>query len=195
MNTVITKSYSEPPFSEKEILRYAGASEVDEALLSLMRECINDSKCALMYKVCFYKAPLSINGETCDFTHFKVNSKNLSKNLHGCGSAIIFAATVGIGIDRLIHKYSKISPAKALLFQAIGAERIEALCDIFSEDVKAFGKACRPRFSAGYGDLPLETQKEIFKILSPQKNIGLTLGDTLLMSPTKSVTAFIGIEK
>ena len=113
----------------------------------------------------------------------------------GCDSVIIFAATVGIGIDRLVHKYSKLSPAKALIFQSIGTERIEALCDVLTEDIKSLGKDIRNRFSAGYGDLPLETQKEIFKLLSPQKNIGLTLGDSLLMSPTKSVTAFIGIEK
>ncbi len=195
MNTVITKSYSEPLISEKEILRYAGAKEAEESLLSLIRECIKDARSMLTYKVCFYEAPLSIFEDKCDFSYFSVNSKSLAKNLHGCDSVIIFAATVGIGIDRLIHKYSKISPAKALIFQSIGAERIEALCDIFYEDVKSFKKSARNRFSAGYGDLPLKVQEEIFKLLSPQRNIGLTLGDSLLMSPTKSVTAFIGIEK
>ena len=195
MSTVITKSYDAPEISEKEILRYAGAMEADEALLSLTRECINDARGVLSYKVCFYVAPLSISEDKCDFSYFSVNSKNLAKNLMGCDSVIIFAATVGIGIDRLIHKYSKLSPAKALIFQSIGTERIEALCDIFTEDIKSLGKVIRNRFSAGYGDLPLETQKEIFQLLSPQNNIGLTLGDSLLMSPTKSVTAFIGIEK
>ncbi|MBO5857729.1 MAG: Vitamin B12 dependent methionine synthase activation subunit, partial [Clostridia bacterium] len=44
-------------------------------------------------------------------------------------------------------------------------------------------------------DLELTTQKDIFKILDCSKKIGLTLNDSLLMSPTKSVTAFVGIIK
>lgn len=35
----------------------------------------------------------------------------------------------------------------------------------------------------------------IFSLLDCPKRIGVTLGDTLLMSPSKSVTAFIGITR
>jgi len=51
----------------------------------------------------------------------------------------------------------------------------------------------KPRFSPGYGDLPLETQREIFDVLDCSRRIGLMLNDSLLMSPTKSVTAFVGV--
>jgi 5-methyltetrahydrofolate--homocysteine methyltransferase len=57
------------------------------------------------------------------------------------------------------------------------------------------GESLRPRFSAGYGDLPLEYQKKIFDLLDPHTQIGLTLNDSYLMSPSKSVTALIGVEK
>lgn len=112
---------------------------------------------------------------------------------------IIFAATIGVGVDRLISKYSRLSPTKALCFQAIGAERVEALCDEFCNKMKTElekdGEKVKPRFSPGYGDLPLETQKMIFSLLDCPKRIGVTLGDTLLMSPSKSVTAFVGITR
>ena len=62
--------------------------------------------------------------------------KALSKNLSGCKTAVIFAATVGLMPDRLISRYGVSSPAKALVFDAIGAERIESLCDHFCEDLK-----------------------------------------------------------
>ena len=105
-------------------------------------------------------------------------------------------ATVGIELDRLIIKYSHLSPTKALLLQALGAERIEALCDTFCTDMQNTLKiALKPRFSAGYGDLLLDTQTHIFGLLSLPKHIGLTLNDSLIMSPTKSVTAFIGIQE
>ena len=54
---------------------------------------------------------------------------DLSKNLQGYDKAVFFVATVGIEIDRLIKKYSVLSPTKAVIFQAIGAERIESLCN------------------------------------------------------------------
>ena len=118
----------------------------------------------------------------------------LSKNLKDCSSVIVFAATIGVEIDRLIAKYGRISPSKALVIQAIGAERIEALCDEFCSDI-ANEKKMRltPRFSPGYGDLPLNIQKNIFDVLDCSKRIGLTLNDSLIMSPSKSVTAFVGV--
>jgi len=41
----------------------------------------------------------------------------------------------------------------------------------------------------------LETQRDIFALLDCPRKIGLTLTDSLLMSPVKSVTAVMGIEK
>jgi cobalamin-dependent methionine synthase I len=79
----------------------------------------------------------------------------------------------------------------------LGSERIEALCDAlcaeWKEDYASRGFVLRPRFSAGYGDLPLTLQNDIFESLQCSKHIGLTLCDSLLMSPTKSVTAIVGV--
>ena len=108
-----------------------------------------------------------------------------------------FAATIGIAIDRLISKYNHISPVKALFMQAIGAERIEALCNLFNSEIRdeavAKGGTTRPRFSPGYGDLPLEVQKEFVILLDCSRRLGVTLNESLLMSPSKSVTAVIGV--
>ena len=79
--------------------------------------------------------------------------------------------------------------------QALGAERIEALCDAFCDSlISEKGVLLRPRFSPGYGDLPLEVQKDIFSLLECHKRIGVSLNESLLMSPSKSVTAFVGLE-
>ena len=92
-------------------------------------------------------------------------------------------------LDRLIAKYSHLSPSRAVMLQAFGAERIEALC----EAVCADGGAVTARFSPGYGDLPLNLQGDLFQILDCPRKIGLTLNQSLLMSPSKSVTALMGI--
>ena len=105
----------------------------------------------------------------------------------------MFCATIGLDIDRLIAKYGVVSPAKALVFQAIGAERIESLCELFCEEMGAEYGNLKPRFSPGYGDLDLAFQSAIFGALECPKKIGVTLTDTLLMTPSKSVTAVMGI--
>ena len=43
------------------------------------------------------------------------------------------------------------------------------------------------------GDVPLAVQRDIFSVLDCPRQIGLSLNDSLLMSPSKSVTAFVGL--
>lgn len=198
--TAITKTYAEPPISEREILRYAGCREADDGVLSLMRSCVSEAREKLTYKLVYRELPICdiTQDSRINFGTFDIISVDLAKNLRGCESVFLFAATVGIEIDRLIYKYGRISPAKALMMQAIGAERIEALCDAFCNEIEndlPDGCRLKPRFSPGYGDLPIDSQKEIITILDASKLIGLSLNESFLMSPSKSVTAFVGVSK
>jgi hypothetical protein len=182
------------PFNKKEILRYADCKDLSPEIEMLLDECIEEATQTLSYKACYCILPVNILRNTIDFGAFKVNSEKLTINLKDCEKAVLFGATLGTDIDRLIIKYGKLSQTKALFFQAIGATMIEALCDEFCNEIKNdLNVNLKPRFSPGYGDLDLSCQKSIFKLLNCSKNIGLTLNDSLLMSPTKSVTAFVGI--
>ncbi|MBQ3022254.1 MAG: Vitamin B12 dependent methionine synthase activation subunit [Clostridia bacterium] len=193
MMSIITKTYPSPDFNKKEILRYAGAKEASPEIDALLEECLKEADGIFTYKVCYGRFPLLISGDEIDLTFTKTISKDLAKCLKNSDSFILFGATIGIGLDRLIAKYSKISPSKALMFQAIGTERIESLCDKFCKDIKEEFPFTTPRFSPGYGDLALEIQKDFFAVLEPGRKIGLTLNKTLIMTPSKSVTAIVGI--
>ncbi|MBQ8320153.1 MAG: Vitamin B12 dependent methionine synthase activation subunit [Clostridia bacterium] len=193
MSVTIVKTYLPPPFCEREIFRYAGGGAEDEGTRSAVLSCIEEAKGALIYKVCYRELPVFVEGNECDFGVFSLSSNSLAKNLSGCQTVILFAATVGVGIDRMIGKYGRLSPSRALLMQAIGAERIESLCGLFCREIqKEKGLLARPRFSPGYGDLPLETQRTVFELLDCPKKIGAYLNESLLISPTKTVTAFLG---
>ena len=188
------ETYTCPPICKNEILRYAGCKTDNDLPSGMLEDCINEAEKVLTYSVCYMPVDVKICGENTDFGSFSVKSKTVAKNLEGCKKSVIFAATLGVGIDRLISKYSLLSPAKAVILGAIGNERIEALCDAFCTDIKAkTGYYALPRFSPGYSDFDLERQKDIFDLLNCRKLIGLTLNDSLLMSPSKSVTAFAGI--
>lgn len=197
--TVFVKNYAAPPWNRREILRYAACGQADGRTQALMEQCIAEIEPMLCYRVCFTRFPIEAEGDALDLGFASVQSCALAKNLSSCGEIVLFAATVGLAPDRLTARYASVSPAKALFFDAIGAERVEALCDAFCAELKANesekGGFTRPRFSAGYGDLPLALQKDIFRALSPERNIGATLRESLIVSPSKTVTAIVGIGK
>ena len=199
VNTVFVRTYCAPDYNKKEILRYAGVSGDAPELNALLQECLDEMAGKLVYRACYREFAVTHYDSYLDLGFIKTESVGLKKNLYGCESIILFAATVGMEIDRLIARYATVSPTKSLMFQAIGAERIESLCEAFcreiAEEKAKIGFQTRPRFSAGYGDFPLEAQKEIFAVLDCSRKIGLTLNQSLLMSPSKSVTAIIGVGK
>ena len=112
--------------------------------------------------------------------------------LNGCDRAILFAATLGAGVDRLLMQAALRSPAHQYIADAVASALIEALCDRAETDL------CGPhphthRFSPGYGDLPLTLQPALLNLLNAHRQIGVALTDSLLMTPTKSVTAILGL--
>ncbi len=197
-STVYTRTYEAAEYDRGEILRYAGVrGDASEEIKDLLDSCIKELDGRLSYRVCFSEFPICITDGYADLGFMKTESALVTRLLAGCEKVILFAATVGLGADRLILRYGTSSPSRALMLQAIAAERIESLCDAFCDDItadaKASGYSVRPRFSPGYGDLQIEVQRDIFKVLNCQKNIGVSLNDSLIMSPSKSVTAFIGL--
>ncbi len=203
-NTVYVRKYKgtekELVVSEREVLRYSGfagqLSAADDSLKDLLAEVMTDLEGAFSYSVCYRRMDISWK-DGMPILPFEASSKDLATCLAGSKEVILFAGTIGIGIDRYIARYQYVSPARALIAQAFGAERVEALCDLFCgqirEEVKGDGLYITPRFSPGYGDLELKTQKELCSLLDCNRKIGVSLNDSLLMTPSKSVTAIFGL--
>ncbi|MBQ9132206.1 MAG: hypothetical protein IJX62_07030 [Clostridia bacterium] len=197
--TVLRKSYAEPPLRVEEILRYAGCrtGQVAPEICQALDGCLEEARGALRYGVCYLEQPVRVVDGLCDLGFATFSSKDLAVYLSDCRSCLLMGATVGLELDRLIARYGRVSPSRALLLQAIGSERVEALCDVFLADARIEyekkGQSLKPRYSPGYGDLSLEAQIPLFAALDCQRQIGLSLNGSLLMSPTKSVTAIVGI--
>lgn len=127
----------------------------------------------------------------------RILSRDLARNLEGCLAVYMMAATLGPGPDRLVRRAEILRVSHTVIYQAAGAAMAEAWCDAVNERIreeeKAEGLFLRPRFSPGYGDLPLTCQKDFMRILRMDRDLGIRLSESLLMTPTKSVTAFIGV--
>lgn len=184
----------------REICRYLGlggkapGAELEEKIercLAKLLEASQPQSTRLFF-------PLSHPEEnTLETAGMVIHSKNLSKNMKGCRACCLFAATIGPGCDRLIQRSELTSIADTAVYQAAGAALIEAYCDRVNEEIREEaekkGLHARPRFSPGYGDFSLEHQLDFERILHMKKTCGIGLSDTLLMSPSKSVTAIIGL--
>lgn len=188
----------------KEVQRYMGYHGITE-IAPDMQERINkaiDQVGAQSHpRIITKEYPVRINGNVITIYNgteeVNLESEALARNLKGCCGALLLAATIGPACDMLVRRASITSAADAAIYQAAGAAAIEAFLDDMNDKIKADYEAqglfLRPRFSPGYGDLKLDHQKDWFRLLDISKQIGVELTDSLLMVPTKSVTAIIGI--
>lgn len=184
---------------QAEVYRYLGFghNQPDEKTVRLVQESMEELERVVSPRFFSRSFPLThLKGGRLDFTCFQVESLDLSKNLKDCDRVILFAATLGAGPDLLARRYGRLEMSRAVVLQAASAAMIEAWCDRKNEELKEEalkqGEFLRPRFSPGYGDFSLEYQKILTKVLETGKTVGVTLTDSLLMVPSKSVTAVIG---
>lgn len=174
----------------KDIMLYSGCRNcTDENLTALCNSCLEELKERLTLRAVYTEVYVSFDGDIADFGFYKVESNSLKKFLGGNTSAYIFAATIGIGTDMLINRYSTLSPSRAVILDGCATAAIECWCDYLCDEF--FGVPCQERFSPGYGDLPLSMQSKFIEYLSTHLNIGLSMTDSYLLTPTKSVTAIV----
>ncbi len=158
-----------------------------------IEKCKQELLKVIEYKYAYVKVPVDLSTENYVNLNFvSFNSKNLYKNLSGCKEAYVFSVTVGIGVDRLLSRLNLLSQSRHFITDALSSAAVESFCDYVNE-MLAKNKKTKPRFSPGYGDLPLEIQPDILKVLSADKTLGITLNESLFMTPVKSITAIMGV--
>ena len=199
MSVPLIKNFDAPPVDLEEILRYLGQKERNAQIEGLIRESLEEVSEHLSYKACYLSTNCQVGDGVVKIGESEICSSDLAKNLRGAKEVILFACSIGFAIDRFIEKYKVIAPTKSLVMHAVGVERVESLanefCFFMMKELKKENKSLKPRFSAGYGDFGIENQKLFFDTLDISKLLGITLNESMLMSPSKSVTAIIGITK
>ena len=179
-------------------LGYRGIHASDPEITRMIEVCKEELLQEITPSSVYQSFPIIWNENGfCSFASILVDSRSLMRNLAGCTEVVMLAVTLGPGPDRLIRRAEVRNMLKACIYQAAGAAAVEALCDEVNEQIRKEaeerGLYARPRFSPGYGDFPLEVQRDFERILMMRKKTGIALTDSLLMTPTKSVTAVIGL--
>lgn len=188
---------------KEEVLRYLGyeGKKVDDITDLIIDECIGEileiSRTSFIYNT--YEVNMERDFIFFKNTNFKIKGEDISKHLQNSKKCVIMAVTLGNEVDERIRYYSKVDLTRSLIFDACTTAAIEALCDWVERLIKKMsikdGYKATTRYSPGYGDLSIEIQPKILRLLDTQKHIGLTVTDSFILLPKKSVTAFIGIGK
>jgi len=110
------------------------------------------------------------------------------------GRDVIFlCGTIGAEFDQWQRRLSVLSAADALFSQQIGLEAVERVMDELEMrlrlEVEVEGRRLLPRWSPGYGDKPLSLSRTILERTDATRRIGVSLTDSDLLVPSKSVTA------
>lgn len=186
----------------EEVLRYLEykGQDIDNNLIEIIEECRNITKDRINPRYTFrvysikqkYKGIIELEG-----TNLILESNDLYEILKDCNECILMAATLGIDIEKDIKKYSCTELTKGIIIDSCATTAIEEVCDIVQNEIEnnilKNGQYLTFRYSPGYGDLSIEKNTEILTILNGQKEIGLTITNSGIMIPRKSVIAIIGI--
>lgn len=118
-----------------------------------------------------------------------------AKMLQTCDAAALLCCTLGMEFEQRLRALERRDMGEAVILDACGSAWVESGCDAAEAEIAARfeGRYLTDRFSPGYGDLPLSLQPSVLAALDAEKRLGIHLSDSFLMTPSKSVTAVIGI--
>lgn len=190
-----------------EVLRYMGyrgqeyAPELDDVIDRACARCLELARAKaswLAFELACAPDPDSAAPDAAHVTRLKgtaleLPGRSIERYLEGATQAAILAVTVGMPLERELRLASATDPVFAVALDAAATAAVEEAADMASERIGAWaasqGLLAKGRFSPGYGDLPLEAQPQLLATLDAQRRLGITLSASLLMTPTKSVTA------
>ena len=186
----------------REILRYLGYKKnqlPDAEVDSCISRCLEELGAVAEPRSVHRRFPIIRREGSLTIAGILYDSRSLEKLLASCEEAVLFAATLGIGVDRLLARSQLRDLRDALVLQACAAAVIEAYCDDIDQQIRSeAGRENRQttrRFSPGYGDLDISVQRGLCRVLDTERQIGLTLTESCMMVPVKSVTAIIGLSE
>ena len=138
------------------------------------------------------RVPVSYEDSAVLIDGYRIESEGLMKNLSGVAEAYLIAVTLGTEVDTYLHRLGFLSGARRFAADAVASALAEALVCLADRELSC-SLDCRPRFSPGYGDLPLSYQEVLLERVNGESLLGIRLTDTSFMLPSKSITAIMGI--
>lgn len=189
--------------NRQEVLKYLSyrGSEIPIEINNLIDECIKEvieiSNPKYIYQI--FNIDRREDKVFLENSNFELQGGDIKQLLENSSSCILLAATLGIRIEQVIRTLQIRDLAKSIIMDSCASSAVESICNQITENIRSSiekkGKYTTDRFSPGYGDLPIEIQKDFIGVLDARRKIGINLSSSGIMIPRKSVTAIIGISE
>ncbi len=201
------EKYDVASVDRAEVLRYLGYSgqpmtpELDARVDGVVTRCLDIARPAGVWRIFDVagRRPLADGRPAVrlEGTSLELIGESMRAHMEGAVSVAVMAVTAGMTVERELRRLSLTDPVEQCIFDAAGTTVVERAADACEASVVAAAHAAglytNFRFSPGYGDMPLDTQPVLLAALDAQRRLGITLSKSLLMTPTKSVTAVVGL--
>lgn len=184
-----------------EVLRYLGwrGNEIPAALEETLQRCIHEMGAAARPSWIYRRFSIdrTDSGLLLSPSSLLLTGNDIAVHLTGCRDVFLLCATIGLGAEQLIRSRMVTNPEEGVILDACATQAIEQTADLAEDEIAALcrteGHGLTWRFSPGYGDLPLSVQGDVIRVCDAARRLGLTLTDSLLLTPGKSVTALLGV--
>ncbi|MGI6499036.1 MAG: methionine synthase [Oscillospiraceae bacterium] len=183
-----------------EALRYAGHRHgpLTEPLQRLLDDCCEKTHALARPRMVFRvfsiadHSPVRLAGT--DLVLEGGDAEVLLKQSKAC---VLMAVTIGNGVEPAIRSAQVTDMTRALFLDACASAAVESVCEAGERALRKQLGGPPPfftrRYSPGYGDLPLTLQRPLLQLLDAGRKIGLSVSESGLLTPRKSVTAIIGL--
>ena len=127
-------------------------------------------------------------------------SEKLARFLEGCTEVLLMGATAGDGVMESIRGDTEGEEmTRGVIVDAVASEMTDAALDWIAGYFNRFltrepARLTKGRFSAGYGDFLLENQRTMYALLELGR-IGVAINEHCILTPEKSVTAVMGVQR
>lgn len=178
---------------KENALKYLGyqGQIIDNSLSDMIDECLEEIDEMSSFKAVYKTFPLSFQPLFIQEADIYIDYPDLNDLLCHCHEVIVIACTLGIQVDQRSKYYSHIDMTKMTIFDAIASSYLEAKCDEY-EDNHIIGKRTF-RFCPGYGNVPIELNRELARVIDTHRKIGLTVQNSNILLPQKSMIGLIGL--
>lgn len=188
-----------------EVLRYLGyagqdiaaelSASIDEAIAACSRELEPHSVWST-YRLSRHTE----EGRTLvavDGTALVLRDASIVAYLQGADRCALIACTLGMAGDRRLRQLGMVDPLSQLLYDAAASALVESGAEAVSRDIERWaagqGMHTGYRFSPGYADFSLSVQPQLLAALDATRRLGMTVTDSMMLVPSKSITAVVGI--
>ncbi|BES65540.1 vitamin B12 dependent-methionine synthase activation domain-containing protein [Gottschalkiaceae bacterium SANA] len=187
----------------EEVIRYLGYqnNQVDQQTRKRVQEVmqiVEDTIDPRWDFQSFERHEWSKNRVTLRGLPFCLQGESIAKHLQDASRVFLMAATLGVEAERMLMRMQAISMTDAMILDSCLSTYVEGAADQCQEEIKKLiseSEQLTFRFSPGYGDFPLAVHQDMIRSLRWDRTLGITVTSSMMMVPSKSVIAIIGVEE